>query len=51
VTAVADGDHLHGADTWASVLAPVPVLALLGAGYAYAAALAGQPPGTGPAER
>jgi putative membrane protein len=51
VTPLADGDHLHGADTWASVLAPVPILAVLGAGYAYAALLAGQAPGTGPGGR
>ncbi|MDT7581302.1 MAG: hypothetical protein QOK35_2566, partial [Pseudonocardiales bacterium] len=44
MTLLADGAHDHGADTWASVLAAVPILALLAAGYAYAAVLAGQAP-------
>jgi putative membrane protein len=44
MTALADGGHQHAADTWASAFALVPVLALLVSGYAYAAALAGQPP-------
>lgn len=42
MTALADGTHLHGTD--AGVLSSVPLLALLVAGYAYAAVLAGQPP-------